>query len=126
MPENPTILCVDDEERALFLRQAVLQKLGFEVVTAGSAKQALTILETTPVSLVLSDLLMPEVSGAELAKSVKERYPDLPVVIVSGVNEIPTDLFCADLFVSKLEGPLALSERLRNLLENRQAAQGKP
>ena len=117
MADQSIILCVDDEEVALFLRKAVLEKFGFRVTAVTSAKRALEVLKTTRVDLVLSDLLMPDVPGSELAKAVKENYPGLPVVIVSGVNEIPPDAGYADLFVSKLEGPVALCERLRNILE---------
>lgn len=117
------ILCVDDEPTALFLRKAVLQKFGFQVITASSAKEALGVLAgNQAVDLVLTDLLMPEVVGTELARIVKERYPHLPVVVVSGVNEIPPEAVHADLFVSKLEGPIALHERLRQVLEGRNAA----
>ncbi len=124
VPEKPIVLCVDDEESALFLRKAVLQKFGFQVLGAHSAKEALDLLDRNHVDLLLSDLLMPDVSGAELAATVKGRYPGLPVVIVSGVNEVPPDLKCADMFISKLEGPTALCERLRNLLEQVHATQG--
>lgn len=122
MPEPATILCVDDEQVALFLRKAVLQKFGFEVVTASSAKDALRILSTQRVDLVLSDLLMPEVSGTELAKAIKEKYSGLPVVVVSGVNEIPPEVRYADLFISKLEGPVRLCERLREVLSQSRSA----
>ncbi|MGZ4816088.1 MAG: response regulator [Terriglobales bacterium] len=117
MAESLTILCVDDEETALFLRKAVLQKFGFKVITASSAKQALETLRQRPVDLLLSDLLMPEITGSELARIAKEMYPQLPVVIVSGVNEIPTEAGYADLFVSKLEGPAALCNHLRRVLD---------
>lgn len=116
MADPLTILCVDDEERALFLRKAVLQKFGFDVLPASSAREALDILDNNHVDLVLSDLLMPGVPGTELAKEVKGKYPDLPVVIVSGVNEIPPDASYADLFVSKLDGPVALCDQLRKIL----------
>jgi CheY-like chemotaxis protein len=119
------ILCVDDEPTALFLRKAVLQKFGFEVITASSAKEALSVLaDNQAVDLVLTDLLMPEIVGTELARLVKEQFPGLPVVVVSGVNEIPPEVVHADLFVSKLEGPIALHERLRQVLEGRNAAHG--
>ena len=124
MPEQPTILCVDDEERALFLRKAVLEKFGFRVFTASSGKNALELLEDRSVDLVLSDLLMPEMSGTELAKLVRQQYPEVPFVIVSGVNEIPADVSLADLFVSKLEGPATLCERLRDVLHKSKTAQG--
>ena len=117
MAEHFKILCVDDEETALFLRKAVLQRFGFEVMTAGSAKEALEVLRGRRVDLLLSDLLMPEMTGTELARIAKEAYPDLPVVVVSGVNEIPPEAGHADLFVSKLEGPIALCTHLRRVLE---------
>ena len=122
MPEAATILCVDDEQVALFLRKAVLEKFGFEVVPASSAKEALQALTTRRFDLVLSDLLMPEISGTELAKAVKERYPNLPVVVVSGVNEIPPEVKYADLFISKLEGPVRMCERLREVLSQSRSA----
>lgn len=122
MSEPVTILCVDDEPVALFLRKAVLEKFGFEVVTASSAKEALQILTTRRFDLVLSDLLMPEISGTELAKAVKERYPNLPVVVVSGVNEIPPEVKYADLFISKLEGPVRMCERVREVLNQSRSA----
>lgn len=124
MTDPKTILCVDDEPTALFLRKAVLQKFGFRVLTASSAREALQMLAQEPVDLLLSDLLMPEMIGTELARIVKENYPGLPVVVVSGVNEIPPEAAHADMFVSKLEGPIALHQRLRQVLEEKSAAQG--
>lgn len=110
------ILCVDDEENPLMLRKLVLQKAGFEVITANSAKQALELLASRRVDLVLSDQLMPGTTGTELAQRVKAINPKLPVVIVSGVNELPADAGNADLFISKLEGPAYLSEKISDVL----------
>jgi CheY-like chemotaxis protein len=110
------ILCVDDEENPLILRKLVLQKSGYEVVTAGSAKQALEVLASRSIDLVLSDQLMPGITGTELAQRVKTDHPRIPVVIVSGVNEIPADASNADLFISKLEGPLAMSQKISEVL----------
>ena len=124
MASKTTILCVDDEETALFLRKAVLQKFGFEVITANSGRRALDILASEQVDLVLSDLLMPEMPGTELAKAVKQRYPNLPVVVVSGVNEIPPEAGYADLFISKLEGPIRLGERIREVLDRNTTGPG--
>lgn len=113
---KPVLLCVDDEYTALYFRKLVLQKAGFEVITANSAAQALEVLSASAVDLVLSDVLMPQVSGTELARMIKERHPGLPVVLVSGVNEIPADAGYADLFISKLEGPVAMCESIKTLL----------
>jgi CheY-like chemotaxis protein len=110
------ILCVDDEENSLILRKLVLQKSGYDVVIANSGKEALELLRRCDVDLVLSDQLMPGTTGTQLARQVKALYPSLPVVIVSGVNEVPSDANHADLFLSKLEGPVVLSQRISEVL----------
>ena len=112
-----TILCVDDEENPLTLRKLVLQKAGYEVVTAGSADQALEVLSSHKVDLVLSDLLMPGKTGTDLAREIKAATPNLPVILISGVNEIPPEASYADLFLSKVEGPTAMCEKIASVLE---------
>ncbi|HZP24165.1 MAG TPA: response regulator [Terriglobales bacterium] len=122
MPEvKATILCIDDEAVPLMLRKSVLEKYGFEVIPALSGAEALQRLESQPVDLVLTDLLMPAISGAELARCVKRRWPELPVILYSGVNEIPEDATCADLFLSKLEGPAAMCQKIEELLNRARA-----
>jgi len=111
-----TILCVDDEATPMLLRRFVLEKSGFCVLTAASGQEALQILDRQPVDLVLTDLLMPGLSGTELAREVKRRRPELPVVLLSGVNEIPEDATAADLFLSKVEGPEAMCRKLSEML----------
>ncbi len=117
MPQDKTvILCVDDEENPLTLRKLVLENAGYDVVTATSAVQALGIVSSRPIDLVLSDYLMPGSSGTELAREIKAGWPSLPVILHSGVNEIPADAGCADLFLSKVEGPAVLCERIASVL----------
>jgi DNA-binding NtrC family response regulator len=113
------ILCVDDEENPLTLRKLVLQRHGFQVVTANSAGTAMAMLDSSHVDLVLSDQLMPGGTGTELAQKIKQTRPDLPVVLLSGVNEIPQDAHFADLFISKVEGPQAICERILGVLAER-------
>lgn len=118
MQHRPVILCVDDEENPLVLRKLVLEKAGYEVLTASSAKQAWELICSGSVDLVLSDHLMPAMTGGELAKQVKARFPDLPVVLLSGVNEIPLGYDCADAFLSKAEGPEHLCKEVAAVLNN--------
>jgi CheY-like chemotaxis protein len=115
---KPVILCVDDEETPLYFRKLVLQKAGFEVLTAKSAVHALDVLAAQNVDVVLSDVLMPNTLGTELARLIKQSQPNLPVILVSGVNEIPADAVYADLFISKLEGPVAMCEKVKGVLKN--------
>ena len=118
MQRRPVILCVDDEENPLVLRKLVLEKAGYEVLTAQSAKQAWEVICSSPVDLVLSDHLMPAMTGAELAKQVKAQFPNLPVVLLSGVNEIPAGYDCADAFLSKAEGPEHMCKQVAAVLNN--------
>jgi CheY-like chemotaxis protein len=114
------ILCVDDEELPLLLRKLVLEKQGYKVVTAGSASEALQTLNEHRVDLVLTDQLMPGGTGTELAQSIKGLWPDLPVILISGVNELPVDAGWADVFISKTEGPIAMCEKISAALASAQ------
>jgi CheY-like chemotaxis protein len=112
-----SILCVDDENIPRMLRSLILQKQGYQVITASSAKEALELLERQSFDLVLTDQMMPGMSGIELTKLIKAKSPDLPVIIVSGVNELPAEIAYADLFISKIEGPTALFEGVAKVLQ---------
>lgn len=115
---KPIILCVDDEENPLVLRKLVLQRAGYEVVTANSGREALRLAASQNVDLVLSDHLMPGMTGAELAQQLKATHPDLPVLLISGVNEIPPGSNIADVFLSKVEGPDVLCKHVAAVLNS--------
>jgi CheY-like chemotaxis protein len=111
-----TILCVDDEETPRTLRKLILQKQGYQVVTAASGVEALELLNRTKIDLVLSDQMMPGMTGTELTKSVKAMRPAMPVILISGVNEIPKDASYADRFISKVGGPELLFKTVIEVL----------
>lgn len=115
---KPIILCVDDEENPLVLRKLVLQRAGYEVLTANSGREALRLAASQNVDLVLSDHLMPGMTGAELAQQLKAIHPDLPVLLISGVNEIPPGSNIADVFLSKVEGPDVLCKHVAAVLNS--------
>src|SRR6201996_7186462 len=123
-PPASVILCVDDEVTPLTIRKFVLQKAGFHVITAGSAKDALEIIKTTHVDLVVSDHLMPDMTGAQLAACIKRADPTMPFMLLSGVNDLPDGAELADEFLSKLEGPETMIGRVRLLLANRPYVNG--
>jgi CheY-like chemotaxis protein len=114
--EKELILCVDDEENQLAVRKLVLEQAGYSVLAAGSGQQALDLLASHPIDLVLSDHLMPGLTGTELARQIKAQDPDLPVILISAVNEIPADAAYADLFMSKLDGPQAMCQNIAAML----------
>ncbi len=121
MWDRPMILCVDDEENQLAVRKLVLEKEGFSVLTASSGHEALSLLACHQIDLVLSDHLMPGLTGTELTRQIKARNPDLPVILISAVNEIPEDAAFADLFMSKLDGPIAMCQNVSAVLARSQA-----
>jgi len=114
--EDITILCVDDEDIPRMLRKLILQKQSYKVDTAASGKEALARLDAGGVDLVLSDQMMPGMTGTELTKVVKAAQPTMPVILISGVNEIPADAVYADRFISKVGGPELLFATVAEVL----------
>ena len=111
-----TILCVDDEDLPRTLRKLILQKQGYQVITASSGAEALALLERGGIRLVLTDQLMPGMTGTELTKLVKSTRPAMPVILISGVNEIPPDAIYADRFISKVGGTQLLFDTVAEVL----------
>ena len=83
-----TILIVDDEKNYRVVLSAFLSGTGYETLTADSAQQALEIVETTSLGLVLTDMKMPAMDGIELLKRIKEKVPDLPVVMMTAYGTV--------------------------------------
>jgi CheY-like chemotaxis protein len=115
-PSDITILCVDDEEIPRTLRKLILQRHGYQVMAVASGAEALEALDRMSIDLVLSDQMMPGMSGTELTKFVKATRPAMPVILISGVNEIPADASYADRFISKVGGPELLFRTVAEVL----------
>ncbi len=85
---NRAILCVDDEQNVLNALKRLLRKEDYTIFTAVSGRDGLKILEENEVNLVISDQRMPEMSGTEFLSRVKEAYPDIIRIILTGYAEI--------------------------------------
>ena len=89
-PEPPalagalTVLCVDDEANILNALRRLLRPHGYRVLTAGSGAEALAMLQTNAVDLVLSDMRMPEMDGARFLEQVKAGWPDAARILLTG------------------------------------------
>jgi CheY-like chemotaxis protein len=69
---------------------AMLEDLGYTVLGAASAKQALEIVRRErPVDVVITDQVMPQMTGVELASAIRAEYPNLPVIVATGYAELP-------------------------------------
>jgi CheY-like chemotaxis protein len=84
---HETILVVDDELSLLMLSKKSLQSLGYKVLTAANAGEALGILEENTVNVLFSDVIMPGISGYQLAERVSVRYPDIKILLTSGYSD---------------------------------------
>ena len=99
-----TILCIDDDHAVLSYHRALLERRGYEVLTAASARQGLDIAAGGVVAAVIVDYHMPEMNGDEVASEIKRLRPQLPIVMVSSDPEIPEHVLKAvDVFISKDE-----------------------
>ncbi len=85
-PSQPqtTILLVDDEEELLEMHALLLESAGYRVCKARSGRDALTLLQSQPVQLLLSDIMMPQMNGLELAKRIKADFPAVNIQLISG------------------------------------------
>jgi DNA-binding response OmpR family regulator len=97
----PVILIIDDESNLLKVRQLVLASAGYRVLTAETGKAALEVFRRNPVDLVISDQLLPDKSGAQIAVEMKHMKPNIPIILLTGLSEAPEGAEHADLFLTK-------------------------
>ncbi|MBW3660752.1 MAG: response regulator [Gemmatimonadetes bacterium] len=114
-----TILMVEDEAALRRLVTTVLERQGFRVLSAESATDALVVaqrLETSP-DLVVTDLLLPGGSGLRLVARLRERWPDLPVIVVSGHPEQADEIPAGFAFLAKPFGTADLVAAVHEALD---------
>lgn len=115
-----TILVVDDEHSIRNLIIDSIQPLGYKILDASCAEEALQLIETTKghIDLLLTDIIMPGMKGDKLAEAIKERHPSIKVIFMSGYS----DHFIADRGINGIgsafiQKPLSLAPgKLANLL----------
>jgi CheY-like chemotaxis protein len=78
------LLVVDDDQHSRELEQAILEPAGYQVLRAGNGPTAIALLETgTPIDLLIADLSMPEMNGAEMVRRIRTTRPDIKVLYVT-------------------------------------------
>ncbi|HEU5260551.1 MAG TPA: HD domain-containing phosphohydrolase [Gemmatimonadales bacterium] len=99
MPQANGVKClvVDDEPRLRRVLVRLLEGEGFTCSEAGSGTEALEMLRTDPVPLVISDLRMPQMDGATLLREIVARWPDTAVIVVTAVAEVESAVACLQL-----------------------------
>lgn len=126
---SETILLVEDEPFVLRMTTMMLQNLGYQVIGAGNPKEALILAEKNPgeIDMLITDVIMPEMNGRDLARKVMEICPGIGLLYISG--------YTADIiaqqgiieqgthFLQKPFGRIDLSEKIRQVLGSRTNAQ---
>ena len=111
------ILCVDDETIGLRVRKILLERAGYQVLTAADGFSGLELFATQPVNAVVLDYSMPGMHGGEVAKKMRQTKPEIPILLLSAYVELPSEVTSlVDVYMTKGEGAPALLEKLDNLL----------
>jgi two-component system probable response regulator PhcQ len=91
MEPNPrTVLVVDDEENLLSALQRTLRRENYTVLTASEPAEAFSVLQQRQVDVVVSDHLMPNMSGLDFLKEVRALHPDVVRIMLTGHAEVST------------------------------------
>lgn len=129
--EKERILVVDDAPDTLELIQRNLSSEGYGVFTAGDVAEAIKLLESAAVDLVITDMKMPEVSGFDLIRHVRENSPDTEMMMITGYPSVPDAVKAvktgAEEYLPKPftdEELLSAVERVLNKLRLRRKARG--
>ncbi|RLA05030.1 MAG: hypothetical protein DRQ47_02190 [Gammaproteobacteria bacterium] len=116
------ILLVDDEKALLDLASEILKQQGYQTFLAQGAEQALQILETETVDLMVSDIIMPDMDGYQLSAIVHEKYPEIKIQLASGYagEQYPNtiDESLQNNLISKPYQGESLLKHVRDLLDN--------
>lgn len=113
------ILVVDDEENVRFVIRETLEQDAHSVVEAGSGREALEVLEQGPTELVITDLVMPDKNGIDLILELKNRYPDLQILAISGGGGLNSKFDYIP--IAELIGAKSVMRKPFNLVELRDA-----
>jgi DNA-binding NtrC family response regulator len=119
------ILIVDDELSLLAVLEQYLSRLGYQISACRSGQQAWELFESQPsaYSLVMADIVMPEMSGQEMLLRMLELNPDIRILICSGypfdISTLPATAHGQVGFLQKPFTPKMLAEEIERLLKER-------
>jgi DNA-binding NtrC family response regulator len=125
MARQPTVLVVDDDPALRQTMEAIVRSAGMNSYTASTGEEAVETVRRHPVDVVLLDVQLPGISGLQVLRQVRERHPDVGVIMVSVVKDIPVAVEAikggALDYVTKDFSPGELSARLSKSLEQLRA-----
>ena len=118
------VLCVDDEVVGLRVRKILLERAGYQVLTAPDGQSGLEIFAEHPVEAVVLDYAMPGMHGGQVARKMRQTKPDVPILLLSAYVGLPDEVSSlVDVYMTKGEGAPALLSKLGNLLSDNATSQ---
>lgn len=120
--ETKTILLVDVHKAFLTMLRKEFKKEGYHIITSQSGLKALRVLEENPdVNLVITDLHLHEMDGAELLRQIKERWPALPVIIHTAYTQYKENFlnWAADDYIVKSLAFTDINNSVKKLIGTR-------
>lgn len=122
--EKRRILIIDDSEITLQMEKSVLEARGYDVRATSTLMEFERVLAEFTPDLILTDIHMPEATGADICRTLKNEYKtqDIPIVLFSSLNDEELGALAeqvgADGFLSKAHGLDALGEKVDELVES--------
>jgi CheY-like chemotaxis protein len=115
---RPVILCIDDEDLGLEIRKMVLEREGFEVITARDGPSGLSMFENHAVDAVVLDFAMPGLDGGQVAAKLRERSPEIPILMLSAYVALPENVMrVVSVSATKGDGAYTIVDKLKELLQ---------
>lgn len=114
------LLCVDDRAAALEIRKMLLEREGYDVLTAADGPSGLELFASREVDLVLLDYNMPEENGAVVARKMRALKPEVPVIMLSAYFEPPAEAAgFINAYVAKGQNPRVLLDQISKLIQSK-------
>jgi CheY-like chemotaxis protein len=115
---RPVILCIDDEDLGLEIRKMVLEREGFTVLTAKDGQSGISVFDTERIDAVVLDYAMPGMDGGKVAAILRERRPDIPILMLSAYVALPEEVMrVVSVSATKGDGAFTLVDKLKDLLQ---------
>ncbi len=117
----PTVLCIDDDPMVLELQKSILETHGYTVLIAPDGPTGISLASAQAVDVVVLDFKMPGMNGDQVAETLMQQHPDLPVVICTGFfDAVPEWLrWFAAAYLQKGDGPKVLLSAIQQLIAKR-------
>lgn len=122
---NPaTLLFIDDEPNILAALKRLFRPLGYNILTAESGMEALALLEKEPVDLLICDMRMPEMTGAEVLEQARRKWPDVVRILLTGYSDLDSTVVAINRgeiyrYISKPWDDEAITLTVRDALERK-------